>query len=144
MSREFAHDIIENLSDDRSLEVRRGVAEAITSESGSFNQEVIDTEQDTYLLEEAKWEEKGQTQKVTALRENGTEAYVLWESNSIYSGNDSEEEFDLEITEDAVYSSTVDTRQDFKKLISSIKGQENEPLYKSELDDYAASTGLGE
>jgi transcriptional/translational regulatory protein YebC/TACO1 len=139
MTENFAHDIVENLSEGRSITARSGAAEAITSQSGELSRQVYDTDQETYLVEVAKWDEDGESHKVTTVRESGEEVYVLSETNGL-EGYES----DVSTSPDGIYSEAIETRHDFNNLLSSLE-EEEEIHFESRIsgDNYAVSGGIG-
>ena len=135
MKEEFAEDIKQELNDGRSMEARRAAAEAITSDSGVLEQEIHDTAQETYKIEMAKWEVGDKTQKLTTIREDGEEAYKLRQTSSNKTTSS-------EITvADNADADSIDSADDFRNFIDSLK-QENSTINPAtELEDEYAISG---
>lgn len=138
MTENFAQDIVEELSDGRSMMSREGVAEAITSPNGEVERQVYETAQENYFVEESTWDDNGDSCKVTAIREDGEEMYVLQETNG-----EEGYETELSVSADGIYSESINSKDDFNNFLDSLKGSE-EIRFERKLDeDYNVGSGYG-
>lgn len=138
MKENFAQDIIEDLSDGRSMMSREAVAEAITSVNGETTTSVYETDQETYTVEMSTWDDNGDSHKVTAIRENGNEVYVLRETNGA-DGYNSE----LAVDSEGIYAESIDSKEDFGNLLSSLEEREEIGFETKLEDEYAVRGGVG-
>lgn len=138
MKEKFAQEIIGELSDERSMMSRKGVAEAVTSPSGEVEKELHETAQENYFVEKFTWDENSDSCRVTAIREDGEEMYVLKEVNG-QGGYEAE----LSVSADGIYSESINSKGDFDDLLGSLEGSE-EISFERRLDEnYSVGSGYG-
>jgi len=134
------YNISDELKDGRSMKARKAVAEAIVSDEdgAGLTQNVYSTDHEDYHVEEAIWHEGEQTHKLTTVREDGNEAYILEETN-----NGLETEQSVYTRDEAVYSQSIEDPEDFNRFLESLEDGDSIEVEKALENQYAAAGGIG-
>ena len=137
MSDNYDFGIAEELSDGRLMASRKGLAGAVTND-GDIEKEIHEHDDNTYQVEVFEWEKDSESHRVTAVHENGEEAYVLTETNSI-SGYDA----DVFVSSEATYSNAVNSKDEFDDLMEEIEGSDEVEMAAELEREYAVDGGHG-
>lgn len=145
MSDGFAEEIINDLSDDRTIEERKAIAEVTVARvnrdsvesNREYNQEFVETDQENYLKESSRRDTEEATMKTTVIRESEGGVYVLEESME---GNEYRAE--VHTSEQAIYANSIDDKEDFKRLEDSLAEGNDIQLEKRLDGKYVASGGV--
>lgn len=144
MSDDFAEEIINDLSDSRTIEEREAIAEVTVARVNSdsvesfrdYNQEFFETDQENYLKESSKRNMEDATMRTTVIRESGGGIYVLEE---LMEGNEYQAE--VHATEEAIYADSIDDKEDFERFEESLAEGNGIQLEKRLEGEYVASGG---
>lgn len=137
MSDNYDFGIAEEFSDGRLMPSRKGLAGAITND-GDIEKEVHELEDNTYHVEVFEWEENSESHKVTAVHENGEEAYVLTETNSLGAYD-----ADVFVSPDSEYANAINSKTEFDEFMEDLEGSDEIEMAAELEQEYAVDGGYG-